>query len=504
MKIDATNVLVTADRRVQLTWPYPGRVVIPAGAVWDEAQSEWALGDRDADGRKHGLTAYYRADGSLANHCEYAHGVPHGWFKRYHESGEASREGTFVDGEIHGADSSYRSDTPTTELAFPVDQTGADVWRCELSWWHGRVTGVRWYDRAGGRVTRWGAPHEPYSPVPELNLLWELQDWAGFEAYAQGFGLARFGDQSGLRAGWTEDDDALARLIPFAQATGTGSEYAFWRVDDRTDIGSLPVVVFGDEGGELVMARNVGDLSPPAGLRRRAVRVARRGLLLPRRGMEAPLGPREHLVSRTRAVGRSRHTASHRPRPGCADDHRAHRSRHPGRESVRPDDEPGLDFHRGAGAVPAVHAGGAPPVIEADSGDVDALSHVDAGPGGGVGHDGVEDVAAGRDEQVHARLVLDRERRGLAGRGERDLPDRRCPTGEDIAQEAPAVELDDPGSRELMGGRRVRREDRLVDQDHVVSQPAQQQRGGRARSPGTDHDDVAAVHVGVLHSRAPR
>ena len=83
MKINATNVLVTADRRVQLTWPYPGRVVIPAGAVWDEAQSEWALGDRDADGRKHGLTAYYRADGSLANHCEYAHGVPHGWFKRY-------------------------------------------------------------------------------------------------------------------------------------------------------------------------------------------------------------------------------------------------------------------------------------------------------------------------------------------------------------------------------------------------------------------------------------
>ena len=260
MKINAMNVLVTADRRVQLTWPYPGRVVIPAGAVWDEAQGEWALGDRDADGRKHGLTAYYRADSSLANHCEYVHGVPHGWFKRYHESGEVSREGTFVDGEIHGADRSYRSDTPTTELAFPVDQTGADVWRCELSWWHGRVTGVRWYDRAGSRVTRWGAPHEPYAPVPELNLLWELQDWAGFEAYAQGFGLARFGDQSGLRAGWTEDDDALARLIPFAQATGTGSEYAFWRVDDRTDIGSLPVVVFGDEGGELVMARNVSDL----------------------------------------------------------------------------------------------------------------------------------------------------------------------------------------------------------------------------------------------------
>ncbi|MFX0580130.1 hypothetical protein [Nocardia nepalensis] len=99
-----------------------------------------------------------------------------------------------------------------------------------------------------------------YSPVDELNLLMVLQDRLGFENYADGFGLTDFGDISGLVAGWSKDPEFTDRLIPFAQANGSGSFYALWRLDDRAELATLPVVVFGDEGGEHVVACHVREL----------------------------------------------------------------------------------------------------------------------------------------------------------------------------------------------------------------------------------------------------
>jgi hypothetical protein len=104
-----------------------------------------------------------------------------------------------------------------------------------------------------------GAVHNPYSPVAELNLLNDFQDRVGYENFAQGFGLTEYGDTSGLAA-WSEDPEFTGRLVPFAQATGGGSFYALWRLDDREDLATLPVVVFGDEGGEHVVARHVREL----------------------------------------------------------------------------------------------------------------------------------------------------------------------------------------------------------------------------------------------------
>ena len=49
-------------------------------------------------------------------------------------------------------------------------------------------------------------------------------------------------------------------MLPFAQANGSGSVYALWRVDDREDLGALPVVVLGSEGGFHVVARNLAEL----------------------------------------------------------------------------------------------------------------------------------------------------------------------------------------------------------------------------------------------------
>lgn len=53
---------------------------------------------------------------------------------------------------------------------------------------------------------------------------------------------------------------ALDQLIPFAHATGSGSFYALWRCDDRTDLATLPVIFFGDEGGLDVVAQGLRDL----------------------------------------------------------------------------------------------------------------------------------------------------------------------------------------------------------------------------------------------------
>ena len=100
----------------------------------------------------------------------------------------------------------------------------------------------------------------PYSPIPELNALWSLQQQEGFEEYAEGFALTEYADPSGLAAGWSKDPAFLSRLIPFAQANGSGSFYALWKVDDRPDLATLPVVVFGDEGGQHVVARNLREL----------------------------------------------------------------------------------------------------------------------------------------------------------------------------------------------------------------------------------------------------
>jgi hypothetical protein len=109
--------------------------------------------------------------------------------------------------------------------------------------------------KIGGRMS-WS-----YSPLADLNLLKEFEDKVGFEKYAEGFGLLLdFGDDTGLRAGWSADPGFLARLTPFAQANGSGSFYALWQPEEGSDLATAPVVVFGDEGGAHVVARDLREL----------------------------------------------------------------------------------------------------------------------------------------------------------------------------------------------------------------------------------------------------
>ncbi|MCP2169716.1 hypothetical protein [Goodfellowiella coeruleoviolacea] len=100
---------------------------------------------------------------------------------------------------------------------------------------------------------------DTYSPVPELNLLKELQDRIGGENISTGFDLAEFGATTGIDT-WSKDPEFLDSFRSFAYANASGSKYALWRIDDRADLADLPVVVFGDEGGIGLVARNLREL----------------------------------------------------------------------------------------------------------------------------------------------------------------------------------------------------------------------------------------------------
>jgi hypothetical protein len=143
---------------------------------------EWVLVPHpDEQGRKHGLVTYWRPDGSLVNRCEYRNGVPHGAYARYHPSGEVSRSGTFVEGKLHGVDTSYRSAAPTTEFCFDIDLPDVIV-RTEVDMDRGRASGDRFYDRDGNEVTQAGEPAPARPPgvderaVFSAEGLWFLGD----------------------------------------------------------------------------------------------------------------------------------------------------------------------------------------------------------------------------------------------------------------------------------------------------------------------------------------
>ena len=97
-------------------------------------------------------------------------------------------------------------------------------------------------------------------PVPEALLkLLEFQERVGWGSYSQAISLD-VDEKLGLIHGWSKDEEFLGALYPFAQANGSGSFYALWNHGEHNDPLAWPVVVFGDEGGEWVVAQNLMEL----------------------------------------------------------------------------------------------------------------------------------------------------------------------------------------------------------------------------------------------------
>lgn len=101
------------------------------------------------------------------------------------------------------------------------------------------------------------APH----PVPALlaDLLEFQNGIEEGELYSRAIWLSDR-EKYGLEVGWSKDPAFLSELFPFAVANAGGSFYALWRHDPTAPIEAWPVVVFGDEGGEWLVARNLAEL----------------------------------------------------------------------------------------------------------------------------------------------------------------------------------------------------------------------------------------------------
>ena len=103
------------------------------------------------------------------------------------------------------------------------------------------------------------AKNFPGYPVPEeLSLLLTFEQKHGAESYSQGFSLSA-GDESAV-ASWSKDKDFLKRFMTFASANGTGSVYGIWDDGKSKPLNERPVVVFGDEGGVHIVAKNIVEL----------------------------------------------------------------------------------------------------------------------------------------------------------------------------------------------------------------------------------------------------
>lgn len=92
-------------------------------------------------------------------------------------------------------------------------------------------------------------------PKP-LKALFDFENQFTLEqSFSQGFYLDDI-DKYGLST-WCDKEEFLNNIIEFATANGSGSSYAFWKINDNLDF--CPIVVFGDEGGYHIVAENILD-----------------------------------------------------------------------------------------------------------------------------------------------------------------------------------------------------------------------------------------------------
>ena len=107
-------------------------------------------------------------------------------------------------------------------------------------------------------LTEYAANFPGFAVPPELVKLVAFDTSAGNQFYSDGFELST--DRRGDLDSWSKDPEFVAQLMPFAQATGGGSFYALWLNGTSQDLSTVPVVVFGDEGGVHIVAENLADL----------------------------------------------------------------------------------------------------------------------------------------------------------------------------------------------------------------------------------------------------
>ena len=166
-------------------------------------------------------------------------------------------------------------------------------------------------------------------------------------------------------------------------------------------------------------------------------------------------------------------------------------------DTVGADHDGGVDDERSAVLVTPDDATHLAVVVAADVGDGDAVAELGAGRGGGVDEDRVEHRATRRVERVHAERWPDRDHHLLAAVVEGGAPDRRSPRFDDAVDQPPAVELEDAGPHEAVGGEGVGAVAGTVHDEHALAVAGEEHGGGGAGGAGADDDRVIEGTVGM-------
>lgn len=121
------------------------------------------------------------------------------------------------------------------------------IWNEIVSTYEERMENILTYDKFSAQFGNLKIP-------APLKALFDFENQFTLEqSFTESFYLDNI-DKYGLST-WCDKEDFLKNIIEFATANGTGSSYAFWKIND--DLNLCPIVVFGDEGGYHVVAENI-------------------------------------------------------------------------------------------------------------------------------------------------------------------------------------------------------------------------------------------------------
>ena len=124
---------------------------IPEAAVWNEAESEWELGET-RDGVHVGEWNWWRPEGALVCRSFFnEQGQLHGECNRYHPNGDSSYTATYASGKKHGKEIICRPISgETTEVgALQLCQINPQLHRMETLWIEGEMRAATLYNRHG-------------------------------------------------------------------------------------------------------------------------------------------------------------------------------------------------------------------------------------------------------------------------------------------------------------------------------------------------------------------
>lgn len=96
-----------------------------------------------------------------------------------------------------------------------------------------------------------------YQIPNELKSLMEFQLLDTIPSYYSN-ALYLIDEEPGIIESFSEDVEFVNSFIPFAEANSTGSIFTFWVKNENLD--ECPIVIFGDEGGVFIAAKNLKEL----------------------------------------------------------------------------------------------------------------------------------------------------------------------------------------------------------------------------------------------------